>query len=185
MRAPRATPARDRRHEVAPGGRLAQRRPVRSGRRSPAASARRPPRSAPSVRSPAACPTPSRSDTWARGRSTDAGRRRRRRTRGCEAIRRGRCPSASAIMPVASAAAPPPVDPPALRLVFHGIARASEHLVERVAAGRELRTVGLAEDDRARVAQPLDDERVLVGHVVGVDRRAVRRPQRLRPASRP
>src|SRR5204863_6217173 len=30
-------------------------------------------------------------------------------------------PSASAIMPDASAAAPPPVDPPALRLVFQGL----------------------------------------------------------------
>ena len=59
-----------------------------------------------------------------------------------------------------------------------GIARPAEDFVERVAAGGEFRAVGLAEDDRARVPEPSDDLSVLVGHVVGVDRRTVRGPQR-------
>ena len=53
------------------------------------------------------------------------------------------------------------------------VAGLAEHVVERVGAGAELRRVGLAEDDRARRAQPLDRQRIGVGHVVGVDPRAV------------
>ena len=86
-------------------------------------------------------------------------------------------PSASAIMPVASAAAPPPVDPPADFVVIPRISRASEYVVERVGAGRELRAVRLAENDRARLAKPADDERIFLRHVVCVDRRAERRAQ--------
>ena len=77
--------------EIAAGRRLRERRVLARARDRPAASARRPRPSAPSARSPAACPTPSRSDASARDRPTAAGRPARRTTRGCGAIRRGRC----------------------------------------------------------------------------------------------
>ena len=51
----------------------------------------------------------------------------------------------------------------------------AEDLVEGLRAGPELRRVGLADGDGAGAAQPLDDQRVDVGHVVAVDRRAPRR----------
>ncbi len=61
-----------------------------------------------------------------------------------------------------------------------GIERGAEHHVEGVAAGREFRQVGLAEGDRARRRQPLDDEVVLLGHVVPVYRRAESGPDAAR-----
>ena len=53
------------------------------------------------------------------------------------------------------------------------IAGGAEHLVEGVAAGGELRAVGLADDDRAGTPEPRDHGRVLGGHVVGEQRRPV------------
>ena len=53
-----------------------------------------------------------------------------------------------------------------------GVARRAEDGVEGVRAGAELGDVALAQDDRAGGAQPLDDEVVLIRHVVGVDGRA-------------
>ena len=53
------------------------------------------------------------------------------------------------------------------------VQRGAEHAVERVRAGRELGRVRLADDDRARPAQPLGEDAVRVRHVVGEDRRPV------------
>ena len=86
-------------------------------------------------------------------------------------------PSARAIMPVARAAAPPPVEPPADFVGIPRISRASKHLVERVGAGRKLRAVRLAENHGTRCAQPADDKRIFLGYVVCVNRRPERRPQ--------
>jgi hypothetical protein len=55
-----------------------------------------------------------------------------------------------------------------------GIARPAEHLVEGVAAGREFRAVRFAQDDRARIPEPLHHDGVRVGNVVGVHRRSER-----------
>ena len=52
----------------------------------------------------------------------------------------------------------------------------AEDRVEGVGPGGELGHVGLAEDDDARAPDPFHDEVVGVGHVVGEQRRAVRRP---------
>ena len=91
----------------------AQTASTRSVRRSPGASAPRLPPSAPSARSPAACPTPSRSGCV--GTSPTDGRNPMtpQKAAGMRSDPPRSVPSASAIMPVASAAAPPPVDPPA------------------------------------------------------------------------
>ena len=51
----------------------------------------------------------------------------------------------------------------------------AEHIVEGVRAGRELGSVGLAEDDRPRIAEPADDERILARYMIRVQRRAVGR----------
>ena len=77
-------------------------------------------------------------------------------------------PSATPIIPLASAAAPPPVEPPAPQRRVPRIARAAEDLVEGVATRGELGRVGLAENDGASVAQPLDHERVRVSNVVDI-----------------
>ena len=52
------------------------------------------------------------------------------------------------------------------------VARGPEDRVEGVRAGRELRHVGPAQQYDARPADPLDRQRVLVGHEVGMERRA-------------
>ena len=98
-------------------------------------------------------------------------------TRGCGSSREVAMPSASGASPQATAAAAPPLEPPAGPLEVVGVARDAEDGVEGLRAGAELRRVRLADDDRARAAQPLDDQRVRVGHVVAVDRRAVGRAQ--------
>ena len=86
-------------------------------------------------------------------------------------------PSASAIMPVARAAAPPPVEPPADFVRVPRISRATKNLVERVRAGGELRAVRLAENHGTRLAQAPDDKGIFLGDVVCVNRRAKGRPE--------
>jgi hypothetical protein len=70
-------------------------------------------------------------------------------------------PSARGTIPEASAHAAPPLD---------RVAGDAEDGVEGVRAGGELRHVGLADEDRAGVADPLDEQVVVVGHGVGEDR---------------
>ncbi len=86
-------------------------------------------------------------------------------------------PSASAIIPLASAAAPPPVEPPALFDRSHGL---------RVRPNTSLNVLPPAANSGQlvlpRITAPAarsrcDDERVLVRHVVGVDPRSERRAQ--------
>ena len=80
-------------------------------------------------------------------------------------------------MPAASALAAPPLEPPADRLGVVRVAGGAEDGVEGVRPGRELRHVGLAEEHHAGRADPLDDQVVVVGHVVREQRRAEgRRP---------
>ena len=56
-----------------------------------------------------------------------------------------------------------------------GISGGAEHRVEGVGAGAVLRRVGLADHDRSRGLQPLDDQTVLVRDVMLEDLRAPRR----------
>ena len=56
------------------------------------------------------------------------------------------------------------------------IQRGSEHRIERLRAGAELRRVRLADDDRARLPQALDDQRVFRRNEVLENRRPERRP---------
>ena len=81
--------------------------------------------------------------------------------RASGASRRVSEPWASGPMPVASATAAPPLEPPQVSAGFHGLRVGAEHRVERVAARAELRRVGLADHDGARRLEPLHDERVL------------------------
>src|SRR2546430_16029955 len=50
------------------------------------------------------------------------------------------------------------------------VARAAEHLVEGVPTGGELGTVRLPEDHGARVPQPADDQGILGGYLVPIER---------------
>ena len=89
-------------------------------------------------------------------------------------------PWASGPIPVASATAPPPVEPAAGQRGIPRIARDPEHRVERVGARPELRRVGLADDDGAGRLEPLDHERVRLRHVVLEDLRPPGRADPLR-----
>ena len=73
---------------------------------------------------------------------------------------------------MASAAAAPPDDPPAVTDRSYGIAGDAEDLVEGVPAGGELRDVGLADGDHAGLLHPLDHQVVGVRDEVGPGRRA-------------
>ena len=84
-------------------------------------------------------------------------------------------PSASGTIPDASAQAAPPLEPPGGPGRVDRVEGGAEDRVEGVRAGGELRHVGLADHHDARTADPLDDQLVGAGHVVGVQRRAVRR----------
>jgi len=79
-------------------------------------------------------------------------------------------------MPHATETAAPPEEPPQVVRIQRG----AEHLVERLAARGEFRSVGLAEGDRARGLEALHQQVVLAGNVVRVDRRAERRADSLR-----
>src|SRR5205807_3584569 len=65
--------------------------------------------------------------------------------------------------------------PPTRKRRIPRIARRAEDRVEGVRAGAELGTVGLAEDDRARRLQPLDDQGIVLGDAVLEDLRALGR----------
>ena len=82
-------------------------------------------------------------------------------------------PSASGTIRQARATAPPPLEPPAERAGVPRIAGGAEHRVERVRARAPLGRVGLADHDRAGLAQPGGQQRVLVGDVIAERRRAV------------
>ena len=86
-------------------------------------------------------------------------------------------PSASAIMPVASAAAPPPVDPPADFVGSHGFRVRPNTSLNVFAPAANSGQFVLPRMIGARFAQPADDERILLRHVVCVNRRAERGPQ--------
>ena len=81
-------------------------------------------------------------------------------------------PCASGTIPVATATAEPPDDPAGLSAGFHGLRVAPNKRIDGVGAGREFRRIGLAEDDGAGLAQPLDRGGILVGHEILVERRA-------------
>ena len=84
-------------------------------------------------------------------------------------------PSASGTMPAARAAAAPPLLPPALRDGSCGLRVVPKTVLKVCEPGRELRDVGLADQHDAGPADPLDDQVVVGGHVVGVQRGSVRR----------
>ena len=100
------------------------------------------------------------------------------RRRGCGPIRRRRCRPTTVPCRAPTAAALPPLDPPA---VMVGIPRVAGGAVPRRvgdALPRVLRRRRLAEDDGARLPQPRDARRVLVPRARRVDQRAAaqRRP---------
>ena len=66
-------------------------------------------------------------------------------------------------MPFASAAAEPPLEPPADRVGSCGLPHRPERGLVAGRAERELVQVGLADDDGAGVAQAADDRRVVAG----------------------
>ena len=86
-------------------------------------------------------------------------------------------PSASAIMPVASAAAPPPVDPPALRLGSHGLRVRPNTSLNVLAPAANSGQFVLPRITAPACAKALDDERIFLRDVVGINRRAERGPQ--------
>ena len=88
-------------------------------------------------------------------------------------------PSASGTIPAASAHAAPPLDPPAERVGSTGLRVTPKTGLKVCEPGRELRHVGLADEDRPRLPDPLDQQVVVVGDGVGEDRRAVGRPPAL------
>ena len=75
-------------------------------------------------------------------------------------------PSAIGSRPAASAAAAPPLRAAAGLGEIVGVARRAEHRVEGLRARAEFRRVGLADHDRACLAQPLDQDRIGVGNEV-------------------
>ena len=85
-------------------------------------------------------------------------------------------PSAIGSMLVASATAAPPLLPPQVLLAIVRIQRRTEHRVEGLRSRAELRRVRLADDDRAGVTEPLDEQRILGRHEIPVDRRPECRP---------
>ena len=85
-------------------------------------------------------------------------------------------PSASGAWPVATAAAAPPDEPPALRERSHGLRVAPKSGLSVSGLWPNSRRGGLADEDRAGLAKPADGDRVLARHLVGEDARAHRRP---------
>jgi hypothetical protein len=67
-------------------------------------------------------------------------------------------------MPVASAAAEPPLEPPAVSARFQGL-RVAPNTEFTVFGPNANSGVGLADHDRAGIPEPLDNQGVLVGHV--------------------
>ena len=139
---------------------------ARRARRSRSASARRRPRCAPSDRRRSAC-----DHAVAAGHTgTRPGDGRRPTTlqklAGLRSEPPMSLPSAIGSIPVASATAAPPLLPPQVLVRSYGIQRRSEHRVERLRAGAELRRVRLADDDRAGAPEALDEQRILGRHEV-------------------
>ena len=85
-------------------------------------------------------------------------------------------PCATGASPAATAAAAPPLEPPAIRSRSHGVRAGGAIAVLGVAGQAELRGVGLAEQDRARIAQQRHDVVVDIRHRVGEHRAAEGRP---------
>ena len=146
---------------------------------APRAAARRPRRCAPSA--------PRRRAATSRARSARGHAPRRgpeaddiaEARRVAERAAQCRCRRRWAPSPQASATAAPPLLPPHVLVEVVRVQRRAEDRVERLRAGAELRRIGLADGDRAGGLDALDDERVVVGHVVLVDRRAERRADAL------
>ena len=88
-------------------------------------------------------------------------------------------PSASGPWPVATAAAAPPDEPPAVRDEIPRVPRDAEQRAVGQGLVAELRRRRLADEDGAGLAQPADGHRVLGRHLVGEDQRAHRRPDAL------
>ena len=84
-------------------------------------------------------------------------------------------PSASGTMPEASAHAAPPLDPPALRVGSTGLRVVPKIVLNVWLPAANSGHVRLPDRHRPRPPDPLDDQLVAVGDVVGQQRRAVRR----------
>jgi len=78
-------------------------------------------------------------------------------------------------MPAATAAAAPPLDPPAVRSGFHGLLVRPKDVVRALVVGQEGRHVGVADEDRASSSEAGRDRSILVGDPVE-DRSAHRGP---------
>ena len=182
IRRPRDAPAPHRRPPSPPATKRARVHLVRRAARdrrarpSPRASARCRPPCAPSGPPPSRYPSRARRDSAGSARASSGSRPRRRTTRDRAASRRGRCPRRAGTMPVASAAAEPPLEPPAVRPVPR-VARGAEDRVDRVRAERELRRVGLADRRSRPPPEALHDQRVLGRHVVLEELRAIGGPE--------
>ena len=95
-------------------------------------------------------------------------------SRGHTGTRPGEVRKPTILQNAAGLRSEPPVSlPSAIGTMPH--ASSTEHLVERLRAGAELRRVRLAHGDGTRGAQPLDDQPVDGGDVIAIDRRPPRR----------
>ena len=75
-------------------------------------------------------------------------------------------PSSSGDRRAATATAPPPVEPPAVRRSIPGVLGGAEQRAVGLKVGAQLGHVGLAQDHRAGRAQPADQARIRAGEVV-------------------
>ena len=85
-------------------------------------------------------------------------------------------PWAIGTMPEATAAPAPPLEPPGVRVVSHGIARGPEPDRLGRGADRHLRQVRLSYGDQSRAFPALDQLRVLAGHEVSDEVRGLGEP---------
>ena len=106
------------------------------------------------------------------GRSAHHASNRFRADAGC---RPWSVPCASHTSPVASATAPPPVEPPQVSAVFHGLRVRPNTSLNVRAAGAELRRVRLGDDDAALAFDALHHRMRPRRHVITEDRRAIGR----------
>ena len=157
-------------------GRRAPAAPAGRARPSPTAAARGRRRCGPSGRRPRSSPTGCRSATTGPGRARAAARPRRRTTRGCAASRPCRSRPRAAPCRTASAQAAPPEEPPAERVGSTGLSVVPKTGLKvcEPAANSGTLVLPMTTTPAPRTRSTMSSSGVR--HVVGEQRRAVRRP---------
>ena len=80
-------------------------------------------------------------------------------------------PISNGVIPAASAAAAPPLEPPGVRSIFHGLLVLPNSGLLDLEIGEQHRGVGLAEQDRACRLEARRHDAVFGGHVFGKRRK--------------